>query len=283
MTVAVADPEAGIGRIQSRPAVPPLVQARNLTRKFETGSGLITAIQDVSLSVSPGEFLAIVGPSGCGKTTLLRILAGLDRVTTGDLELAGKSDGPPSSAMVFQGQSVFPWMTVRENVEYGLKIEGRSRREREEVCARLLSMVGLSRFARMYPHQLSEGMRQRAAIARALAVDPELLLMDEPFGALDEQTRFILQDELLRIWESTGKTIVFVTHSIDEALTLGDKVVVMTAGPGRIMATIPVPIERPRNQSNLRSHPVFAGLFGEIWEMLRAEVEAARISAGETR
>jgi NitT/TauT family transport system ATP-binding protein len=283
MTVVIADSVADIERTDPRPSRSPIVLARNLTRIFETASGPVTAIQEVSLSVCHGEFVAIVGPSGCGKTTLLRILAGLDRATSGDLDLADKTGVAPSSALVFQGQSVFPWMTVRENVEYGLKIEGRSRRERKDVARNLLSLVGLTRFARAYPHQLSEGMRQRTAIARALAVDPQLLLMDEPFGSLDEQTRFILQDELLRIWESTRKTIVLVTHSIDEALTLGDKVVVMTAGPGTIKATIPVNIDRPRNQATLRSNPAFANLFGDIWEMLRAEVQATRMVAGEVR
>jgi NitT/TauT family transport system ATP-binding protein len=254
--------------------------ADRLGRTFEAVSGPVVAIRDITLRVPPGEFLAIVGPSGCGKTTLLRIIAGLDRPDTGTLTLTGQNGAEPSSAMVFQGRSVFPWMTVRENAEYGLKIQGMPRRERERLTDQLLATVGLSRFARAYPHQLSEGMRQRAAIARALAVDPELLLMDEPFGALDEQTRFLLQDELLRIWEQTNKTIVFVTHSIDEALTLADRVIVLTAHPGTVKAEFPVMLRRPRDQATLRTDPEFASLFSQIWELLRDEVLAARMNAG---
>lgn len=254
----------------------PLVQIHGLGREFETAAGPVTAIREIDLDISQGEFLAIVGPSGCGKTTLLRIIAGLETPTSGAIETAGLSGDHLGNAMVFQGRSVFPWMTVEQNAAYGLSIRGSNRKDKGAIVDRLLETVGLSGFRKAYPHQLSEGMRQRVAIARALAVDPELLLMDEPFGSLDEQTRFILQDEVLRIWQETGKTVVVVTHSIDEALTLADRVVVMTAHPGTVKDVVPVTLARPRDQATMRSDPEFARLFARIWESLRAEVLDAR-------
>ncbi|TXG78498.1 MAG: ABC transporter ATP-binding protein [Thermomicrobiales bacterium] len=259
-----------------------MVSIRGLGRDFETAAGTVTAIRDIDLDLRQSEFVTIVGPSGCGKTTLLRIIAGLESPTSGTIETAGLPSDRPANAMVFQGRSVFPWMTVRQNAEYGLKIRGTLQAERNKIIDQLLETVGLSRFAKAYPHQLSEGMRQRVAIARALAVDPELLLMDEPFGSLDEQTRFILQDEVLRIWQETRKTVVLVTHSIDEALTLADRVVVMTAHPGSIKDVVPVPLARPRDQATLRSDPEFGRLFTRIWESLRSEVLEAR-TAGAGR
>ena len=259
------------------------IHAAALGKRFETAHGYLEAIRDVDFAVEPGEFCVIVGPSGCGKTTLLRILAGLDRQTCGSLEVSGAGATAPTNAMVFQGRSVFPWLTVRQNVAYGLKLRGIGRRERGEVADTLLETVGLAQFARTYPHQLSEGMRQRVAIARAFAVDPDLLLMDEPFGSLDEQTRFLLQEELLRIWERTGKTVVFITHSIDEAIVLADRIVVMSAHPGTTKATIAVPFPRPRSLVEVRADAAFAPLFNEIWGLLRDEVLAARQSEGVLR
>ena len=273
-----------------RPAVEPVsrpfatapqgasVEAIGLGRRYETPDGPLDAIRDVDLSVPAGSFCVVVGPSGCGKTTLLRILAGLDRPTSGTLTMT-RLDGdgaPPTNAMVFQGRSVYPWLTVRQNVEYGLKLRGVGRKERRATVDRLIETIGLPRFATAYPHQLSEGMRQRVAIARALAVDPDILLMDEPFGALDEQTRFLLQDELLRIWERQRKTVVFITHSIDEALIMADRIVVFSAQPGTVKATFDVPFPRPRSLTAVRSEPVFNDLFAAIWTLLRDEVTAAR-------
>ena len=281
MTVAVANASViapAAGMVTDRP----LVSIRGLGRVFETAAGPVTAIHDIDLDLRQSEFVAIVGPSGCGKTTLLRIIAGLETPTSGTVDTAGLPSDRPANAMVFQGRSVFPWMTVRENAQYGLTIRGASKQERNRTVDRLLETVGLTRFSKAYPHQLSEGMRQRVAIARALAVDPELLLMDEPFGSLDEQTRFILQDELLRIWHETRKTVVVVTHSIDEALTLADRVVVMTAHPGAIKDVVPVQLARPRDQATLRSDPEFGRLFTRIWESLRSEVLDTR-AAGENR
>jgi NitT/TauT family transport system ATP-binding protein len=178
--------------------------------------------------------------------------------------------------MVFQGRSVFPWLTVEQNVGYGLKLRGVGRRERRELTHELLAAVGLTKFESAYAHQLSEGMKQRVAIARALAVDPDLLLMDEPFGALDEQTRFLLQEEVLRIWERTRKTVVFITHSIDEALTMADRIAIMSAHPGTLLANIDVPFARPRELTAVRSDPAFAELFNQIWDLLKSEVLRAR-------
>jgi NitT/TauT family transport system ATP-binding protein len=252
------------------------IEAAGVGRRFETPHGFVDACRDVNLTVPSGGFMVMVGPSGCGKSTFLRMVAGLDRPTSGALKLSRTDGGLPSNAMVFQGRSLFPWLTLRQNVAYGLKLRNVSRRERAERADELLAMVGLSAFRRSYPHQISEGMRQRVAIARALAVDPDILLMDEPFGALDEQTRFLLQEELLRIWEQSGKTVLFITHSIDEAIVLADQIVIMSAQPGTVRTTIDVPFARPRSVADIRSDPAFSALFGHIWSVLRDEVTAAR-------
>lgn len=248
--------------------------------RFPLGRTTVTALDDVSLRVPNGQFCAVVGPSGCGKSTLLRVIAGLAAPTSGTVRVDRETDDKPLQAMVFQGRSVFPWMTVLENAAYGLEMRGVTRVERETIAEDGLRQVGLGEFLSAYPSQLSEGMRQRVAIVRAFAVDPELLLMDEPFGALDEQTRLILQDELLRVWESTGKTVIFVTHSIDEAMILADRIVVMSARPGTIKADITVPFPRPRTVEAVRSSPEFSSLFLRIWSLLRDEAfVAARVSA----
>lgn len=246
----------------------------DLVVNYPLGRTTMTAIERVSLSIPTGQFCAIVGPSGCGKSTLLRAVSGLVRPTAGTIDIVRETDDKPLQAMVFQGRSVFPWMTVMDNAAYGLAMRGVDRRTREATAGRLLEQVGLGGFMQAYPAQLSEGMRQRVAIVRAFAVDPELLLMDEPFGALDEQTRLVLQAELLRIWEATGKTVVFVTHSIDEAMILADRIIVLSARPGTIKADITVPFARPRTIEAVRSAPEFASLFLRIWSLLRDEVRA---------
>ena len=252
------------------------VEAQGIGRRFLTPRGHLDAVRDMTLSIPPGEFCVLVGPSGCGKSTFLRMLAGLDSPTSGTLTI-GRADGErPTNAVVFQGRSLFPWLTLQDNIGYGLKLAGVDRKERAARTTRLLAVLGLSRFAASYPHQVSEGMRQRVAIGRALAVDPDLLLMDEPFGALDEQTRYLLQEELLRIWERTGKTVVFITHSIDEALTLADRIVVMSAQPGTVRAILDVPFARPRTMTAIRSDPEFGRLFARTWDTLRDEVDRAR-------
>ncbi|MDQ6695757.1 MAG: ABC transporter ATP-binding protein [Chloroflexota bacterium] len=238
----------------------------------------VEALGGVSLNVADGELACIVGPSGCGKTTLLRVLAGLEVPTGGSATIRGDDPLRPDKAMVFQGAGLFPWMTVEQNVAYGLQVAGMRKAERLEVAHRWITEIGLERFARVYPAQLSGGMKQRVGLARAFATDPEVLLMDEPFGALDAQTRLILQQTLLEQWERNHKTVVFVTHSIEEALTLGDKVYMMSARPGRLLAQIDVPFSRPRDAVALRTDPRFSALFAEVWEVLRDEVDRARVA-----
>jgi NitT/TauT family transport system ATP-binding protein len=210
-----------------KPAEPlpprPAIRIRDLHKTF----GELVAIGGVSFEIKQGEFFMIVGPSGCGKTTLLRILAGLDTITSGTIEIATPNSQRPVNSMIFQGDSIFPWMTVWRNAAYGLQMRGASTTTIKEVVGHYLARTGLTRFADYYPHQLSGGMRQRVAIARAFANDPEILLMDEPFSALDAQNKLLLQEELLHIWEEHKKTVVFITHSVDEAVFLGDRIMVM--------------------------------------------------------
>lgn len=234
------------------------------------GSGLV-AVDGVTLDVEPGEFLCLVGPSGCGKSTLLRVCAGLVRQTAGEVAIAPGRPGAPSTAMVFQDHALLPWRTVRDNVVFGLENRGVPRVEREARAREMLALVGLSRFAGAYPYQLSGGMKQRVGIARALATDPEVLLMDEPLAALDAQTRTILQEELLRIWADLGKTVIYVTHSIEEALLLGDRIVLLTRRPGRIKRVFTVELGRPRGLE-ARASPEFGALVDKIWAELREEV-----------
>lgn len=241
-------------------------------------NGAVEALGGVTLTIASGELVCIVGPSGCGKTTLLRVLAGLEQATRGTVQIRHDDPARPVKAMVFQGAGVFPWMTVAENVAYGLRLRGIPRQQRAEIARHWIAEVGLERFAQSYPAQLSGGMQQRVGLARAFAYDPELLLMDEPFGALDAQTRLLLQQMLLRQWERDAKTVMFVTHSIEEALTLGDRVYVMSARPGRLLHAVQVPFARPRDAIALRTDPRFSQLFAEIWEVLRDEVERARLA-----
>lgn len=248
------------------------IAVRRLAKIFPLGRGTLEALRDVNFSVAPGEFCCIVGPSGCGKTTLLRILAGLERQTGGEVDIPALAEGLPLTSMVFQEQSVFPWMTVEENVGYGLRMRRVPAAARRETVGYFLDKVGLSRFARAYPYQLSGGMKQRVSVARAFANDPEVLLMDEPFASLDEQTKILLQEELLRIWEGSKKTVLFITHSIDEAVALGDRVLVMTARPGKIKADVAVTLPRPRSVYELKGNARFAELGGAVWSLLRDEV-----------
>jgi NitT/TauT family transport system ATP-binding protein len=236
----------------------------------------VTALQDVSLTIRDGEFFVIVGPSGCGKTTLLDLLAGLSEPTSGHVYINGEPIVGPGldRGIVFQQYALFPWRTARANVEFGLEAKGIGRRERAGLAAEYLNLVRLSGFADRYPHQLSGGMKQRVAIARSLAYDPQVLLMDEPFAALDAQTRDHLQDELLRIWAQTGKTIVFITHGIDEAVYLGQRVAVMTSRPGRIKQIVPVDLGERRDDA--RSSSQFRNHRHQIWSLLRDEVLATQ-------
>jgi NitT/TauT family transport system ATP-binding protein len=250
----------------------PAIRIHDLVKTF----GGLTAIDHVSVDIRPGEFFMIVGPSGCGKTTLLRILAGLDTATSGEIDIRTPNSDRPVNSMIFQGDSIFPWMTVWQNASYGLRMRGVSTAKVKEVVGHYLDRTGLTRFADYYPHQLSGGMRQRVSIARAFANDPEILLMDEPFSALDAQNKLLLQEELLRIWEEQKKTVVFITHSVDEAVALGDRIMVMTAQPGRVKIFVPVPLARPRNIMDLQKEPGYGELVHRIWANLREEVQRAR-------
>jgi len=229
----------------------PIVEIKGVSKQFELQGERIEALRDAHLSVSKGEFVCLIGASGCGKSTLLRILAGFEPPTRGEALMWGMPiAGPaPARGMVFQDYGLFPWLNVRRNIGFGPASRGRPAAEVKETVERFIALVGLQRFAEAFPHQLSGGMKQRVAIARVLANDAELVLMDEPFGALDAMTRERLQDELLEIWRRTGLTVVFVTHSIEEAIFLADRVVVMSPGPGRIDSEMRIALPRPRDVS----------------------------------
>ena len=251
------------------------IEIAGLCRQYGTGPGAVVALDNVDLRVAPGEFVCLVGPSGCGKSTLLRILAGLDHQTGGSIKV--HSEGwAVENAMVFQESGLFPWMDVETNVRFGLDTRGVPRSEAGVRVDDALKLVGLTKFRHHYPHQLSGGMRQRSAIARAFVTDPGVLLMDEPFAALDAQNRVILQTELVRLWEQTGKTVIYVTHSIEEALLMGDRTVIMTAQPGRIKRIIDVPFPHPRDLMQLSASPEFGRLKLDIWRVLEDEVMRAR-------
>lgn len=237
-----------------------------------------TAIKNVHFSVKSGEFLSLVGPSGCGKSTLLDLLGGLTKPTSGQILLDGKPiEGPGlDRGIVFQQYALFPWKTAKGNIEFGLESKGVPKKERSEIARHFLSLVGLSGFEERYPHELSGGMKQRVAIARSLAFDPDVLLMDEPFAALDAQTRETLQSELLQIWEQTKKTIVFITHGIDEAVYLGQRVAVMTSRPGTIKQIMDNPLHSSSQEEDLRSTTEFAKARHQIWDLLREEVSKAQ-------
>ncbi|MFQ5612565.1 MAG: ABC transporter ATP-binding protein [Anaerolineae bacterium] len=261
----------------------PKIEVRGVSKIYKVHHGTLEALTEVDLTVEEGEFVSLIGPSGCGKSTLLRILANLYEATSGEVAIrAAAANNRPVNAVVFQEYAVFPWRTAIENVAFGLEMRGVARQERLEIANKYLAKVGLARFAHHYVHQLSGGMKQRVAIARALATDPEILLMDEPFGALDAQTRIIMQEELLRIWEEERKTVVYVTHSIDEAVILGDRVVLMTAHPGRIKAVYPIDLPRPR-ELKIRTTPEFNQIVQTIWIDLVEEVNKAQaLERGET-
>ncbi|MED5619639.1 ABC transporter ATP-binding protein [Ideonella sp. BN130291] len=254
----------------------PILSIRGVSRRFVSAHGDTLALQATDLSVAENDFITILGPSGCGKSTLLRIVAGLDRPTTGEVTLDGQRITGPGAdrGMVFQSYTLFPWLTVRDNVCFGLRERGVPRAQQLEVAQGFIEKVGLTSFEHHYPKQLSGGMQQRTALARALANRPRMLLMDEPFGALDHQTRELMQELLLGIWEAERTTVLFVTHDIDEAVFMGSRVVVMSARPGRIKLDRPVELAHPRHWS-VKTTPGFAELKGELMEQVRVEVLAA--------
>jgi ABC-type nitrate/sulfonate/bicarbonate transport system ATPase subunit len=246
-------------------------ECAGIGKVFPAAQTDIVALKDVSFVVEDGQFVCMVGPSGCGKTTLLRLIAGLDYPTAGRIafDLPRKS-GQLRAAMVFQHFGLFPWMTVLDNVAFGLKMRGESRKVSHLRATEFMGRVGLAGFGGSYPHQLSGGMRQRVAIARAFLADPEILLMDEPFGMLDAQTRIVMQEELLSLWQGRQHTVIYVTHDIEEAIFLGDRILVMSGRPGTLLADIPIDIPRPRERSNVLGKVTDIRL--RVWNMLRDEV-----------
>ena len=255
----------------------PILSIRGVSRRFTSAHGDTLALEATDLEVAENDFITILGPSGCGKSTLLRIVAGLDRPSAGEVQLDGRRIEEPGAdrGMVFQSYTLFPWLTVCENVCFGLRERGLPRAEQLDVAQAFIGKVGLVGFEQHYPKQLSGGMQQRTALARALANGPRMLLMDEPFGALDHQTRELMQELLLGIWEAERKTVLFVTHDIDEAVFMANRVVVMSARPGRIKLDRPVPLDYPRHYS-VKTSPPFAALKAQLMEQVRADVLASQ-------
>jgi len=241
--------EAVSARIAELRARDIVLDTRDLGRSFEGAKGPVQALAGINIEVRQREFVSVIGPSGCGKSTLIRIVAGLDHPSEGQVRIDGNPvEGPGADrGMVFQGYTLFPWLTVKKNVMFGMKMKGLKGKQAQSSALRWLELVGLSKFADHYPSQLSGGMKQRVAIARSLANEPRILLMDEPFGALDAQTRASMQNHLLKIWESVDVTILFITHDLDEAIYLSDRIIVLGAHPGRVLEVIDVPVARPRH------------------------------------
>ncbi len=261
----------------SRP--PAKVEVRDVVKRFrwekKGKQHDLLALDGIDLDIAEGEFVSVIGPSGSGKTTLLRIVAGLIPFDAGEVRIAGKPiDGPGRErAMVFQSFGLFPWKNILDNVKMPLVVRKMNQAQADELAHEFIDKVGLTGFEDVMPHQLSGGMQQRVGLARALVTDPEILLMDEPFGAIDAQTRELMQEELLRLWSDSGKTVMFVTHDLDEAVTLADRVVVLTRGPGRIRTSIDVDLPRPRWNYDVRAEKNFTEVRHEIWQMLREDLE----------
>lgn len=244
----------------------------NVSKVFSDKGQQVTALQNTSFTVSQNEFITILGPSGCGKSTILKIIAGLEEPSSGKVLLDGREIKGPGSdrGMVFQSYTLFPWLTVQQNIEFGLDVAGKTKAERQDIACHYLEKIGLTGFDKAYPSNLSGGMKQRVAIARALANDPQVLLMDEPFGALDAQTRTVMQELLLTVWEESHKTILFVTHDVDEAIFMGDTIYVMTARPGKIKARLEVPLLRSRTY-DMKLADGFVNLKKQALELIREE------------
>lgn len=249
----------------------------DVARVFGQPESGFKALGPVELSVRKGEFLCIVGPSGCGKSTLLRMLAGLERPSSGSISIRHENVDMPLTAMIFQQESVFPWLTVEQNAAYGLRATGTWKgRESQDRVDYFLEKTGLSSFRKFRPDQLSGGMKQRLSIARAFATNPEVLLMDEPFAALDEQNKLLMQQELSALWEEFRSTVIFITHGLAEAVLLGDRVVVMSSAPGRIIHSVNIDLPRPRHSVEVRQHPDFIRYTSDLWEILGNEVLESR-------
>ena len=257
-------------------------ECRKLSKLFSTRDERVAALQDVTFRVEEHEFICVVGPSGCGKTTLLRLLSGLLQPTSGEIVFHGPlRDGRPNAALVFQQHALFPWMTTLDNVAFGLEMQGVARSERRRRALDMIHEVGLAPFARRYPHELSMGMQQRANLARAFLADPDILLMDEPLGSLDAQTKLLLQQELLRIWKERRKVVLYVTHDIREAVLLGDRVLVMSGHPGTIREDIRVPLGRPRDLTYVDT-PEAMRIVRHIWTAIEDEVRSSAWRKSQT-
>jgi len=258
------------------------IEVEGVTKVFGSGTKGFRAIDGVNLTVREGEFVCIVGPSGCGKSTLIRMFAGLEAPTEGQIKIVHENPARPLTAMIFQQESAFPWLTVGENAAYGLKAsrtwKGAESQERVDY---FLQKTGLYSFRDFRPDQLSGGMKQRLSIARAFATNPEVLLMDEPFAALDEQNKLIMQEELASLWEEFRSTVLFITHGLDEAVLLGDRVVAMSSAPGRFIHSLDIDLPRPRQSSEIRRTPKFHALTAELWDILGREVQQARQQEAE--
>ena len=253
----------------------PAIELRGVTKRFLTPSGgVYTALRDLNLTVQPGEFCAVVGPTGCSKSTTLALISGLEPASEGEVLVLGKlvHGIAEDIGYVFQTDAVFPWKTVLDNVAAGPRYHGRTTAQARSLAREWISRVGLSGFEDRYPYQLSGGMRKRVALAQSLINEPQILLMDEPFSALDVQTRALMENELLSLWANTRASVVFVTHDLEEAIALADRVFVISAGPGTVKANYPVPLSRPRNVTEIRMQPQFSQIYGEIWNDLRDEV-----------
>ena len=255
----------------------PIIRVRDLEKTFARQGKTVSAIRGFDLDIAPGEFVSIVGPSGCGKSTFLHMVGGFEAVSGGTLLVQGRPvAGPgPDRGVVFQEFALYPWRTVADNIVWALEIAGKPRAERRAVAERLMAQVGLAKFARHYPAELSGGMKQRVAIARVLAYDPPIMLMDEPFGALDAQNRELMQEDLQTLWHGARKTVLFITHDIDEAIYLADRVIVFTARPGRVKAEIAIDLPRPR-AIEIKKDPAYVAYRNRVWDLLREEVLRAR-------
>jgi NitT/TauT family transport system ATP-binding protein len=261
------------------------ISLRGATKRFHTLDGAgFTAIRDVDLEVTDGEFVSVVGPTGCGKSTTLSLVSGLEPATAGTVSVHGTpvTAIPDGVGYMFQADAVLPWKNVLDNVAIGLRYRGVSRAEAHERARDWLDRVGLTGFEDRYPHQLSGGMRKRVALAQSMITEPSLLLLDEPFAALDVQTRELMQNELLALWSGTGAAVVFVTHDLTEAISLADRVVVMTAGPATVKDVVPIDLPRPRDVEEIRLTPAFVEIYKRVWDSLREEVEITR-ARGATR
>ncbi|KAA2258784.1 ABC transporter ATP-binding protein [Solihabitans fulvus] len=257
----------------------PVIELRGASKRFRSGSGGVhTAVRDLTMTVARGEFVAVVGPTGCGKSTTLSLVSGLEPPSDGEALVAGRPvDGIPDGiGYMFQNDAVLPWRSVLDNVAAGPRYRGEAKAAAREKARDWVARVGLGGFESYYPHQLSGGMRKRVALAQTLVNEPSILLMDEPFSALDVQTRALMQDELLRLWSGSNAAVIFVTHDLEEAIALADRVLVMTAGPATVKASFDVPLARPRDVEEIRLTAEFLEIYREIWESLKEEVEETR-------